>query len=252
MTPPAEVDLREVWTALTIDGGKVTLQGLRFVVDARQALIKMEAVELRNSGRLDLEDCEFVQLNPPSYRPDSGDPGSRLTSVAVEGGRHRGRAAGADLPGVLLCGSPEGRGAHGRGSGQRPGGRAPGQPVPGAAHRLRVRAAWRLVPFPGQRPKANRSHAAPLRCCCWWTGRLSGWTMTSLAGWRWSIAFFPVRRMAAAAPSASAALIQQTGFEDDLRYEGRDNCYHNLSSSGSDRPPTRPRRWPRPGKTSRR
>jgi serine/threonine protein kinase len=54
------------WTALTIKGGTVTLRDIRFEIDAREARqILMSAVRLQEGGRLVLENCEFIQINPP-------------------------------------------------------------------------------------------------------------------------------------------------------------------------------------------
>jgi serine/threonine protein kinase len=70
-----------LWTALTIKGGTVTLRNIRFELDAREARhIMMSAVRLQEGGELTLENCEFVQVNPPETM--SG----QLSSVSVESG----------------------------------------------------------------------------------------------------------------------------------------------------------------------
>lgn len=89
-----DADLRDedgegfpVWTALTLKGGKVTLRGLRFEINAKQApRIIMAAVKLQEGGQLHLENCEFVQYDPP------GEEG-RLSDVVVEGARTAGPKA---------------------------------------------------------------------------------------------------------------------------------------------------------------
>jgi serine/threonine protein kinase len=69
------------WAALTIKGGTVTLKNIRFEIDAREARhIMMSAVRLQEGGELTLENCEFVQVNPPE-----GMSG-QLSSISVESG----------------------------------------------------------------------------------------------------------------------------------------------------------------------
>jgi serine/threonine protein kinase len=55
----------ESWVALTVKRGKVTLKGLRFEVDAKEAAVTMAAID-RQGGEVILEDCEFVQAYPPA------------------------------------------------------------------------------------------------------------------------------------------------------------------------------------------
>src|SRR5205823_1049501 len=62
-----------------VQGGSVTLQGLRLVVDATQAKITMAALKVKGGGKAKVEKCEFVQVNPP------GTGQGRLSSVVVEG-----------------------------------------------------------------------------------------------------------------------------------------------------------------------
>jgi serine/threonine protein kinase len=70
-----------LWTALTVKGGTVTLRNIRFELDAREARhILMSAVRLQEGGELTLENCEFVQVNPPETM--SG----QLSSVTVDSG----------------------------------------------------------------------------------------------------------------------------------------------------------------------
>ncbi len=82
------------WVALTIRGdSRVTLTGLRFVVNATQAPdLRMAAVAHQGTGQVSLTRCEFVQLNPPD--PVSG----RLSSVTVTGPRGSG-----DVPRLNLA-----------------------------------------------------------------------------------------------------------------------------------------------------
>jgi serine/threonine protein kinase len=71
----------QFWTALTIKGGTVSLRNIRFEIDAREARhIVMSAVRLQEGGELSLENCEFVQVNPPETM--SG----QLSSITVESG----------------------------------------------------------------------------------------------------------------------------------------------------------------------
>lgn len=77
------------WIGLTIRGGaSVTLRGLRFEVDATRAPgIEMAAIHLLDNSQLQLENCEFIQLNPPqagSVPTMDADQGW-LSSITVEG-----------------------------------------------------------------------------------------------------------------------------------------------------------------------
>lgn len=55
---------KETWTALTVVGDEVAVEGLRFVLDARGANVEMAGLRL-NGGRQQLvKDCEFVQVLP--------------------------------------------------------------------------------------------------------------------------------------------------------------------------------------------
>jgi serine/threonine protein kinase len=80
----------QVWTALTIKGGHVTLKRLRFEVDATQAPVLMAAIKLQDGATVTLEECEFVQVDPP--RTDALVDGGRwtadggLSSLVVENG----------------------------------------------------------------------------------------------------------------------------------------------------------------------
>lgn len=76
-----------LWSALTVDGGNVLVEGLHFEINAKAASqIQMTAISLL-SGRLTLKDCEFTQEEPATASPFVGgtraDSG-RLVSVAVE------------------------------------------------------------------------------------------------------------------------------------------------------------------------
>jgi len=67
-----------VWSALTVQAGRVTLRHLRFEVDAAEAPgIQMAAVKLQESGELSVDDCEFEQIG--------ASPTSWISSVLVEG-----------------------------------------------------------------------------------------------------------------------------------------------------------------------
>ncbi|HZU38354.1 MAG TPA: hypothetical protein VFA18_20685, partial [Gemmataceae bacterium] len=71
------------WAALTIDGGKVTIERLRFQVDGHAApRIQMMALRLQ-AGQLYLKECTFVQMRPAER---SRSDGGWLASVAVEAG----------------------------------------------------------------------------------------------------------------------------------------------------------------------
>jgi hypothetical protein len=69
-----------VWAALTVRSGLVKVRGLRFVVDAAGAPESVMAALYRQGGRLQVENCEFVQEKP------SQDGRSRLSSLEIEGG----------------------------------------------------------------------------------------------------------------------------------------------------------------------
>jgi serine/threonine protein kinase len=66
------------WAALRVQGGTVAVRGIRFELDAREADVTMTAVD-RQGGEVNLVDCEFVQLKPPST--DRG----RVSSVSASG-----------------------------------------------------------------------------------------------------------------------------------------------------------------------
>jgi serine/threonine protein kinase len=65
------------WAALTVKSGTVTIKGVRFEVDAREADIYMSAVALEG-GQLNLERCEFVGKFPPSTNQ------GHLSSISVK------------------------------------------------------------------------------------------------------------------------------------------------------------------------
>jgi serine/threonine protein kinase len=71
------------WAALTISGDNVSVEGIRFVVDASGGNYEMMALHLLGKGRYRVKDCEFVQIAP------SFDAVKRLSSVRAEaaGGR---------------------------------------------------------------------------------------------------------------------------------------------------------------------
>lgn len=78
LTYHAAFPAESVWSALTVQRGRVTLRHLRFEVDATEAPdIQMAAVRLQETGELRIEDCEFAQVG--------ASPKSRVSSVLVEG-----------------------------------------------------------------------------------------------------------------------------------------------------------------------
>jgi hypothetical protein len=71
------------WAALTVSGEEVTIEGVRFVINAAGGNYKMVGLRLVGGGRYHVKDCEFVQVMP------SFDPVERLASVRAEGGGGR-------------------------------------------------------------------------------------------------------------------------------------------------------------------
>jgi serine/threonine protein kinase len=68
-----------LWTALTIKGGTVVLRNIRFELDAREAReVMMAAIRLQEGAKLELENCEFIQINPPESTL------GQLASVVIE------------------------------------------------------------------------------------------------------------------------------------------------------------------------
>ncbi len=52
----------QLWAALTVQGGKATVSGVRFVVDATGTGTPMSALAPTNGGTVAVKDCEFQQL----------------------------------------------------------------------------------------------------------------------------------------------------------------------------------------------
>ncbi len=69
---------QQPWAALTVEGPDVTVEGIRFVVDASGGNYEMVGLRLVGPGRHRVKDCEFVQANP------SFDPVKRLASLRAE------------------------------------------------------------------------------------------------------------------------------------------------------------------------
>ena len=74
------------WTAFTVRAGHVTFRHVRFEINATQAQVRMAAVRVQNGGRVTLDSCEFVQVDPSRTDPASADPDG-LSSVVVEEGQ---------------------------------------------------------------------------------------------------------------------------------------------------------------------
>jgi serine/threonine protein kinase len=51
----------QLWATLTVSGGKTTISGVRFVLDATSTDIGMSALVQRDGGTLTVRNCEFVQ-----------------------------------------------------------------------------------------------------------------------------------------------------------------------------------------------
>ncbi len=66
-----------LWAALKVQSGSVTLRGLRFEIDGNVAPETTMAALYCQGGRIDVEDCEFVQLQPPDDRK------SRLSALEI-------------------------------------------------------------------------------------------------------------------------------------------------------------------------
>jgi hypothetical protein len=69
---------QQAWAALTVEGDDVTVEGIRFWVDALGGSYKMVGLRLVGPGRHRVKDCEFVQVTP------TFDPEKRLASVLAE------------------------------------------------------------------------------------------------------------------------------------------------------------------------
>ena len=52
----------QLWAALTVQGGKATINGIRFIVDATGTGTLMTSLCQRDGGSLTAKNCEFVQL----------------------------------------------------------------------------------------------------------------------------------------------------------------------------------------------
>jgi hypothetical protein len=70
---------QSVWAALTVAGDDVSVEGLRFVVDAQGGNYEMVGLRLLGRGKHLVKNCEFVQVMP------SFEPLNRLASVRAEG-----------------------------------------------------------------------------------------------------------------------------------------------------------------------
>jgi tRNA A-37 threonylcarbamoyl transferase component Bud32 len=55
------VDKEQLWATLTLSGGKTTINGVRFVLDANGTPTYMAALVQRDGGSLTVRNCEFVQ-----------------------------------------------------------------------------------------------------------------------------------------------------------------------------------------------
>lgn len=56
------------WASLVFDSNDVTLRGLRVVVDAKGSETTMAGVLFRPGAHARVENCEFVQAEPPPTR----------------------------------------------------------------------------------------------------------------------------------------------------------------------------------------
>jgi serine/threonine protein kinase len=79
-SPPSQP---QAWAALTISGDEVSVEGVRFVVDALGGNYEMMGLRLVGRGHYRVKDCEFVQVTP------SFDSVKRVASIRAEatGGR---------------------------------------------------------------------------------------------------------------------------------------------------------------------
>jgi serine/threonine protein kinase len=72
------VNRGQTWAGLTLSGADVTVEGVRFVVDARGGDYEMVGLRLIGPGHYLVKDCEFVQVTP------SFDPVKRIASLRAE------------------------------------------------------------------------------------------------------------------------------------------------------------------------
>jgi hypothetical protein len=228
------------WAALLVKGGHVRLQGLRFEVDAKEAPgLDMTAVAL-HGGRLTVEDCEFVQRQPPAVGQGSlsaiavtATPldGLRVLDLGSRGARSsfspRTPPAGGDRPTLVLQGCVF---AGGQRALNLAG--AANVHVSHCAFGPHAGAVVHLLGDPRQPAELAMSH------CSVHVGDGAVFRFQDGAGGRLDVGesiFSGVRaatlNVLELAGTASGVLIQQTGNPSPLAavsYTGRGNVYHNL------------------------
>jgi hypothetical protein len=212
-----------IWSAFTVRGGTVKLRRLRFVLDAAQAAqISMTAVRLQEKGRLILEECEFIQVGPV-------DPSQvQLCSVFLQ------NAPGAPVKPTDVNSCYFGSEDSGWPSGAVPFGGQTVLAVDGPADIRLKNCAF----GPHARLCAVRGGSPPdainvrLQNCSAFVVDGSAFDVRVNDG---VTCQFIVRESVFSRPSSvfaggNAALIQQAGDTGEIRYDGYDNRYHNLSA----------------------
>ncbi len=78
MTYAGDAPPRELWAALTLEGKKVSVRGLRFLINGGRGVVPLAAVLLRGEDN-SIQDCEFFQAQL------SQDEKNRVASVVLQG-----------------------------------------------------------------------------------------------------------------------------------------------------------------------
>ncbi|HEV3204821.1 MAG TPA: hypothetical protein VGY77_10575, partial [Gemmataceae bacterium] len=203
-----------VWAALTIRKGTLTLRNLRFEIDASHTQIRMAALKLLEGGRLKLENCEFVQSNPPRTDP------AWMSSVVIADGRAAFRSCyfnGSDKNGKSIANSPANQEAISLDG--------------GAAVSLEECA---LGPYPSfiHLRKGNGSKSTiNIAKCSSILGEGSFFLADEGVASKLTIknSLFS-NPESPGAPEGLTTLIQQQGEDSMVQYEGVDNRYHNLAA----------------------
>jgi hypothetical protein len=214
--------------ALTVEAPEVTVEGVRFVVDARESPgTDMVGLLLRGGRQHRVERCEFVQA-----RPALGREARRVASVAVES------EGGHPVLNLRDCcflgfgkvaeGSASGRGLAGAGQGGRDAVVCKGPAVVnavGCAFGPHT-AVFRLEKEKG----AGEQEVSVESCSVLAGGRGAVFDLAEggAAAVRASESLFARLGGSAAPEGEGSVLIRQEDKDDRLSYRGEDNRYHDL------------------------
>jgi hypothetical protein len=211
-----------VWTAITVRAGRLVLRGLRFEVNATQAEIHMAAVRLQGSGQLALENCEFLQVNPPDANQ------GQLSSLAIESLNSRAVAQPVEVRHCYF-GFREPDPAAGTGT---PGGQDAVTVTGPATVRLTDCALGPHSALVHLRGGAGGGRGdVRLQHCSALLLDGAAFQVSDGAACRLDVRDSIFSRPSTPSLSGAAAtLVQQTGEGGDVRFHGYGNRYHNLSA----------------------